>query len=226
MANKQWSEDKVDQHDDLQDKLKRASLTSNENLETKAVEQPSNNTAAAARRVDDHRAKVDRHHILMELVGETKYNEILCISQEIKEIRRTSSTWTKFSQEFTQTQKVINTRRHSDWSNYTCDHSFMEEERAPVSKAFPGPIIDIYFRTRLVDAMRVVDARTSRTLEECPEPCACVVQRVGWDALLEDAKDKLREFREFEIMYVTADDKPSFSCSSGLCSMPRSRCIV
>ena len=161
----------------------------------------------------DLQAGTARHIILMNIVGESKYNEILCVSHEIKEIRRKSGVWTKFSRSCLQTEQ----RRLSIGS--------YEEERTPASKALPAPIFDIYFRIRLVDAMRVVDARTSRQLKDCPEPCACVVQRMDWDTLLEDAKLKLRAFRKFERENVTAEDDLSFSCSSGLCSLSISRNI-
>lgn len=141
-------------------------------------------------------AKVDRHNILIITVGEPKYNDILSVSQEIKEIRQQSAVWTKFSQQ------------HPSSSE--------EEERAPVSETLPTPIVDIYFRTRLIDVMRVVDVKTSEPLNEVSEPRACIVQRTDWDSLLRDAQVKLAAFRKFEMENVKEGDDLSFQCS-GVC---------
>lgn len=149
-----------------------------------------------------HHAKVNRHHILINSVGESKYDEIISITEQIKDIRRTSAVWTKFS------QQAI----HSDDE---------DSEQAPVSQTLPAPIADVYFRTRLVDVMRVVDAKTCQPLNEIPEPCARIVQRSNWDWLLADAKAKLGAFRNFEMENFSKDDKLSFQCSSGMCMLPR-----
>lgn len=42
----------------------------------------------------------DLKAILDDLLGQTRCNEIICIAEEIKEIRSTSAFWTKFSKDF------------------------------------------------------------------------------------------------------------------------------
>lgn len=54
----------------------------------------------------NHQAKAERHHILMNIVGETKYDEILIISEEIKDIRHKSAFWTKFSRSCANSREV------------------------------------------------------------------------------------------------------------------------
>lgn len=65
--------------------------------------------------------------------------------------------------------------------------------------------------------MAVVDSNSRKSLEDMPEPCGCVVQRVDWGDLLEDAKRKLEEYRRFERENVGPEDKLSFSCYGGMC---------
>jgi hypothetical protein len=154
---------------------------------------------------NNHQAKVDRHHILINLLGETKYDEILNIANEIKTIRQQSGVWTKFSKDCSRTHE-----KKMECGSY-------EEERIPVSQSLPAPIFDLYFRVRLVDAMRVVDARSSKALRELPTSCACIVQRVDWNNLLQDAKAKLEAFRKFERENITSDDDLSFRCWGGVC---------
>jgi hypothetical protein len=147
----------------------------------------------------DCQAKADRHHLLINTVGDEKYDEIMTVTKEIKEIRQISAVWTKFSQN----------GLHSS------------EEQAPASKSLPAPIADIYFRTRLIDVMRIVDAKRCIPLDEISEPSGCLVQQSNWDWLLEDAKMKLARFRRFEMEQVTEDDHLTFSCNSGFCSLPK-----
>lgn len=148
-----------------------------------------------------HQAKVTRHHILINLLGEPTYNQILSTTQEIKSIRHNSATWTKFSR--------INASNGLYIDDDGCD--------APASETLPRPIYDLYFSTRLIDVMAVVDSRSRKQLEEMPEPCSCIVERVDWKGLLEDAKVKLEAFRKFEMENVGPDDKLSFSCFGGMC---------
>ncbi|KAL3789245.1 hypothetical protein HJC23_002830 [Cyclotella cryptica] len=169
----------------------------------------SSETEATTADSYDHKAKAERHHILINLLGEAKYNEILCITEEINEIRLKSAVWTKFSQEYGLSRQV-------EVRDYKGTH--FEQDRAPASKALPAPIYDIYFRTRLVDAMRVVNARTRKQLPDLPPPCGCVVQRVDWDSLLEDAKANLEAFRNFEKTNILPTDNLSFSCFGGMCA--------
>jgi len=146
-------------------------------------ENAANNEKSAApfdnRNVVNTKAKVERHHELMNVVGEANYNEILDITNQIKDIRKSSSLWTKFSHHFADPLKA-------------------EEERLPASQCLPPVLSDIYFHTRLVDVMRVVDSTSTRTLQETPVPCACIVKNVDWNDLLRDAKEKLLAFRAFE----------------------------
>ena len=138
-----------------------------------------NNTKPALFPPLNTKAKVERHHELINVVGEANYNEILEVTNKIKDIRKRSSLWTKYSHHFADSLKV-------------------EEERLPASQGLPTAISDIYFRTRLVDVMRVVDSTSTRTLQETPPPCACIVKKVDWDYLLRDAKEKLHAFCTFE----------------------------
>lgn len=169
----------------------------------------SSETETAAAATYDHQAKADRHHILINLLGEAKYNEVLCITEEINEIRLKSAVWTKFSRDYGMTREV-------QVRDYRGTH--FEEDRAPASEALPAPIYDIYFRTRLVDAMRVVNSRTRKQLPDIPPPCGCVVQRVDWESLLEDAKANLEAFRNFEKTNILPTDNLSFSCFGGSCA--------
>lgn len=141
------------------------------------IENAANNDKSALydnRNVVNTKAKVERHHELMNVVGEANYNEILDITN-----RKSSSLWTKFS-------------------HHIADSIKAEEERLPASQCLPPVLSDIYFRTRLVDVMRVVDSTSIRTIQETPVPCACIVKNVDWDDLLRDAKEKLLAFRAFE----------------------------
>ena len=151
-------------------------------LDAATKENATNNDKSALfdnRNVVNTKAKVERHHELMNVVGEANYNEILDITNQIKDIRKSSSLWTKFSHHFADSLKA-------------------EEERLPASQCLPPVLSDIYFRTRLVDVMRVVDSTSIRTLQETPVPCACIVKNVDWNDLLRDAKEKLLAFRAFE----------------------------
>ena len=118
----------------------------------------------------------DGHRILVNTVGKAKCDEIISVYQEIKELRHSSAVWTKFSKQ----------QRDA-------------EDRLPASESFPTPVGDIYFRTPLMDAMRVKDDNT------------CAIQ--DWDGLLEDAKKKLSAFRSFELEHVNDGEKLSFQCS-------------
>lgn len=168
------------------------------------LELPTNNykTESTASK-NNHHARVTRHHLLINLVGEDKYNEILTTSEEIKNIRHNSATWTKFSR--------LNASNGLHLDN---DESSRD---TPLSKTLPREIYELYFTTRLIDVMSVVDARSYRPLNELPEPCSCIVQRVDWDTLLEDAKRKLEAFRKFEMENVGPEDNLTFGCFGGIC---------
>ena len=144
-------------------------------------------------------SRVDRHHLLINKVGEKKYNDILLVTKQIRDIRQRSVVWTKFSHQNIE----------------------QEEERLPVSKILPTPIADLYFRSPLVEAMNVVDAKTIASLDEAPEPSSCIVHVSDWDKLLLNAKSQLAAFRNFVNENVREDEDLSFRCSSGLCGIAR-----
>ncbi|KAL3798952.1 hypothetical protein ACHAWO_010166 [Cyclotella atomus] len=197
------------------DKINRLSVCSDDAPQLKAwtkyEDAPSNSTkqvepstAASNNKNYDHQAKAARHHLLINLLGESTYNEILSTTEEIKSIRHNSATWTKFSRINASNGLLID-----------------DERDAPASQTLPRPIYDLYFATRLIDVMRVVDSRSKKMLEEMPEPCSCIVERVDWKVLLEDAKVKLEAFRRFEEENVGPEDNLSFSCFGGMCGRRR-----
>lgn len=145
-------------------------------------------------------AKVERHHNLINVVGEANYDEIIRVTSEIRDIKKSSGLWTKYSHRFVDSLKL-------------------EEDRIPASKGLPAAIYNIYFRVRLLDVMAVVDAKSSKSFDETPPPCACIVKRVeDWDFLLRDAKEKLEAFRIFELENTkTPDEEINFGCKSGSC---------
>ena len=131
---------------------------------------------------------------------------LLCclqVTKQIRDIRQRSVVWTKFSH-----QKIE-----------------QEEERLPVSKILPTPIADLYFRSPLVEAMNVVDAKTISSLDKSPEPSSCIVRVSDWDTLLLNAKSQLAAFRNFVNENVREDEDLSFRCSSGLCGISRSHSL-
>ncbi len=142
-------------------------------------------------------AKVERHHMLINVAGEAKYDEIDQITKRIKDIRKSSSLWTQYSHRFLDSLKL-------------------EEESLPASKGLPTAIYDVYFRIKLLDVMAVVDAKSSITFEETPQPCACIVNRVDWDHLLRDAKEKLDAFHKLE-RESSMPPGLTFQCRSGSC---------
>ncbi len=142
-------------------------------------------------------AKVERHHMLINVVGEAKYDEIDQITKQIRDIRKSSSLWTQYSHRFLDSLKL-------------------EGESLPASKGLPTAIYDVYFRIKLLDVMAVVDAKSSKTFEETPQPCACIVNRVDWDHLLRDAKEKLDAFNKLE-RESSKSPGSTFQCRSGSC---------
>jgi hypothetical protein len=153
---------------------------------------------------------ISSNHALVNLLGEMKYNEIVNVYEEISGIRKTSAVWTKFSKEFGRT-------RLKEVKDYTGDTTH-QEERAPLSETVPLPIYNLYFRVRLVDVMSVVASRPRIVL---PLPSDDIIHRTDWDVLLEDAKMKLKAFREFEDTNVSPSDDLAFGCGGGvMCSFP------
>ena len=152
----------------------RIKIVSRQLLEV--AEQRRRQKQASTRTNDDG----DRCRILVKTVGKAKCDEIVSVYQEIKELRHSSAVWTKFSKQLLHPSEV-------------------QKDRLPASESFPTPVGDIYFRTPLMDAMRVKDDNT------------CASQ--DWDGLLEDAKKKLSAFRSFELEHVNDGEKLSFQCS-------------
>ncbi len=145
-------------------------------------------------------AKKERHHMLINSVGEAAYDEINQITDEIRDIRKSSSLWTKYSHRFVDSLKL-------------------EEESMSASQGLPTAIHDIYFSVRLLDVMAVVDAKSSLKFDQTPKPCACIVKRVDWNQLLIDAKEKLEAFRklEREMSSKLPGEDLRFHCMSGSC---------
>jgi len=135
------------------------------------------------------RQKVNRqkkYHVLIHVVGEVKFNEILSVYKEIKEIRKQSTIWTKFTPQFITTYNSTSTTAatgsstsslssrsykkksstkeiSSNTTSSGADKSSTldledEDEPTPVSKVLPPPISNIYFHVRLVNVMRAIDA--------------------------------------------------------------------
>eukprot|EP00585_Thalassiosira_rotula_P012707 CAMPEP_0196131220 /NCGR_PEP_ID=MMETSP0910-20130528/1319_1 /TAXON_ID=49265 /ORGANISM="Thalassiosira rotula, Strain GSO102" /LENGTH=281 /DNA_ID=CAMNT_0041390669 /DNA_START=102 /DNA_END=947 /DNA_ORIENTATION=+ len=167
---------------------------------------------------DAHQTEVTtRHHILINTVGESKYNDILSVHREILRIRQQSAVWTKFS--------PIRQLRHDKFDDNRHliheEEEEEEEERAPIFETLPAPIADIYFRTtRLMNAMCVVDTMVAKkTLDddEVVDPGACVIQQTDWDMLLRGAQVKLAAFRKFESEHFEQGNDLTFRCR-GVCS--------
>ena len=162
-----------------------------------AISKPHDDSAKLSAAPYDHEAKASRHRLMINLLGQSKYNEIICTAEEIKNVRYKSATWTKFSR-FNASNGLL-----------------LEDERElPASKTLPREIYELYFQTRLLDVMQVVDSRSSKELSDLPEACSCIVERVNWNELLDDAKIKLKAFKKFERENVDPDDQLGFNCSN------------
>lgn len=158
----------------------------------------------------------------MNRVGEDKYNEILSIAEEIKMIKYRSVTWTKFSNVNASTgEKLL----PQNLDCHDVDYESNDPENVASSNDIPAsitlhkPIYDLYFQIRLMDVMATMDSKPSSTATAsttasttAPYPCQCVVEKVDWDALLLDAKNKLEAFRRFERENVREDDRLGFRC--------------
>jgi len=158
----------------------------------------STDSAAESTNTSHDETAPTHHQQLIDSVGEEKYNEIINTVRQIRDIRHKSGVWTKFHQDFSQ----IRTAESKDGE--------MEEERVSAAKTIPSPIFDVYFRTRLVEAMQLVDAK--------PPASPGLIRDLDWENMLVDAKVKLQAFRKFERENVSADEDFSFKCGSGLCS--------
>lgn len=145
--------------------------------------------------------------VLCGLIGDKKYNEIVNVCQEITGIRKTSAVWTKFSKDFSRT-RLKEVRDYEGQTSY-------QEERVPLSETIPLKIYNLYFRVRLVDVMAVVESRQRIIL---PLPGNDIILRTDWHSLLEDAKLKLKAYRDFEDANVSPSDNLAFGCVGGVCS--------
>lgn len=180
---------------------------------------------------------VGPYHVLKNFVGLEKFNEILAVFQEIKCIRRCSALWTKFSPQHPPISASICYDEVLDVEDDEDDHlpaskslpapiaseEDEEDDRLPASKSLPAPISDIYFHTRLVEAMGVSDAISCVSCippegtpsEDNSLRCGCIVHRTNWDELLRDSKIKLAAFRKFEKENVKEGEDLSFTCRAG-----------
>lgn len=131
--------------------------------------------------------KSDRRRTPLEdAVGEARCREILSVSREIEGIRRRSALWTKFARRHRHSHPE-QSRRDEGQAVISEDE---EEERAvPVAASLPTPIADIYFRARLVDAVRAASGAGASSDG---------VRRRDWDALLREGRAQLAAFRAFE----------------------------
>jgi hypothetical protein len=185
------------------------------------------------------------YHVLKNFVGLQKFYEILAVFQEIRCIRRCSALWTKFSPQHPPISlskhfdKVLDVEADNDDlmpAPKSLQASISEEDEEddclPASKSLPAPISDIYFHTRLVEAMGVSDAVSCVSCippkgapsEDHSQRCGCIVHRTNWDELLRDSKIKLAAFRKFEKESIEEGENLSFTCRSGVCVFgPRSK---
>ena len=177
------------------------------------------------------------YHVLMNFVGLQKFNEILTVVREIRCIRRCSALWTKFSP---QHLPISSSKYYDEVLDVEADNDDLvpvqslqaplsqedeEDDRLPASKSLPAPISDIYFHTRLVEAMGVSDAVSCVACippkgvpsEDHSQRCGCIVHRTNWDELLRDSTIKLAAFRKFEKENIKEGENLSFACQSGVC---------
>lgn len=177
------------------------------------------------------------YHVLKNFVGLQKFNEILTVFREIRCIRRGSALWTKFSP---QHPPISSSEYYDEVLDVEADNDDLvpvqslqapisqedeEDDRLPASKSLPAPISDIYFHTRLVEAMGVSDAVSCVSCilpkgvpsEDHSQRCGCIVHRTNWDELLRDSKIKLAAFRKFEKENLKEGENLSFTCKSGVC---------
>ena len=177
------------------------------------------------------------YHVLKNFVGLQKFNEILTVFQEIRHIRHCSALWTKFSP---QHPPISSSNYYDEVLDVETDNDNLvpvqsqqapisqedeEDDRLPASKSLPAPISDIYFHTRLVEAMVVSDAVSCVSCippkgvpsEDHSQRCGCIVHRTNWDELLQDSKIKLAAFRKFEKENLKEGENLSFTCKSGVC---------
>ena len=121
-------------------------------------------------------------------VGMKKYNDIIKVTNEIRDVRWKSAVWAKC----TQRQQVV---KNDD----------VQQDRLPASKSLPPAISNLYFKTPLIDVMNAMNMRMSNDLPT-----------VDWDDLLQTANRHLAAFRKLE-QEIGPVDIHSFKCKSGFC---------
>ena len=163
-----------------------------------------------------------RYNMLIHVVGVEMFNEIMSVSQEIRNIRQHSKLWSRFSPRCNVSRStssvsslgdVVDDDYHCKMIEYEEKHdpgTKEEEERLlPASQALPLPIADIYFHTRLVNVMHIIDSGSCKqcipieelsTKEEQKrqQRNGCIVYQTNWQELLLDAKTKLEAFHTFQ----------------------------
>jgi len=172
--------------------------------------------------------KDSRYNMLIHVVGVEIFNEIMRVTQEIRNIRQHSKLWSRFSPRCNVSRSTSSISSLGDVvdDNYHCkmieyeekhdpgtkeeEEEEEEEERSlPASQALPLPIADIYFHTRLVNVMHIIDSGSCKqcipieelsTKEEQKRQLrnGCIVYQTNWQELLLDAKTKLEAFHTFQ----------------------------
>jgi len=172
------------------------------------------------------KTKDRRYNMLIHVVGVEIFNEIMSVSQEIRNIRQHSKLWSRFSPRcnVSRSTSSISSLGDVDDDDYHCkmieyeekhgpgtkEEEEEEEERSlPASQALPLPIADIYFHTRLVNVMHIIDSGSCKQCIPIEEPSTkeeqkqqqrngCIVYQTNWQELLLDAKTKLEAFHTFQ----------------------------
>jgi len=167
------------------------------------------------------KTKDRRYNMLIHVVGVEMFNEIMSVSQEIRNIRQHSKLWSRFSprcnvsrstSSITSLGDVVDDDYHCKMIEYEEKHDLgtkEEEEHLPASQALPLPIADIYFHTRLVNVIHIIDSGSCKqcipieelsTKEEQKrqQHNGCIVYQTNWQELLLDAKTKLEAFHTFQ----------------------------
>ena len=164
-----------------------------------------------------------RYNMLIHVVGVEMFNEIMRVTQEIRNIRQHSKLWSRFSPRCNVSRStsssisslgdVVDDDYHCKMIEYEEKHDLgtkeEEEERLPASQGLPLPIADIYFHTRLVNVMHIIDSGSCKqcipiedlsTKEEQKrqQRNGCIVYQTNWQELLLDAKTKLEAFHTFQ----------------------------
>ena len=177
---------------------------------------PSNNSKKQLTTTKDR-----RYNMLIHVVGVEMFNEIMSVSQEIRNIRHHSKLWSRFSPRCNVSRStssisslgdVVDDDYHCKMIEYEEKHDLGEEERSlPASQALPLPIADIYFHTRLVNVMHIIDSGSCKQCipieelstkeEQKRQRNGCIVYQTNWQESLADAKTKLT-FQRKELSFI------------------------